>query len=43
MKKKLLGAAEAVDQGVPRVVLGDARGAGCVSRALTGHGGTVIF
>lgn len=38
MKKKVLGAAEAVEQGVGRVVLGDARGAGCVSRALDGQG-----
>jgi acetylglutamate/LysW-gamma-L-alpha-aminoadipate kinase len=43
MKKKLLGAAEAIDEGVPRVVLGDARGKNCVTRALGGHSGTVIF
>jgi acetylglutamate/LysW-gamma-L-alpha-aminoadipate kinase len=42
MKKKILGAAEAVDQGVPRVVLGDARKEQPVSRALHGEG-TVIF
>lgn len=42
MKKKVLGAAEAVDQGVPRVVLGDARGDRSISRALHGQGGTVI-
>jgi acetylglutamate/LysW-gamma-L-alpha-aminoadipate kinase len=41
MKKKLLGAAEAVGQGVGRVVLADARVSGCVSRALEGVG-TVI-
>lgn len=41
MKKKVLGAAEAVEQGVGRVILGDARGAGCVSRALAGAG-TVV-
>jgi acetylglutamate/LysW-gamma-L-alpha-aminoadipate kinase len=41
MKKKLLGAAEAVGQGVGRVVLADARVPGCVSRALEGAG-TVI-
>jgi [amino group carrier protein]-L-2-aminoadipate 6-kinase len=41
MKKKVLGAAEAVDQGVGRVVLGDARAAGCVSTALHGQG-TVV-
>ncbi len=41
MKKKVLGAGEAVAQGVGRVVLGDARAAGCVSHALAGHG-TVV-
>ncbi|MCU0492038.1 MAG: [LysW]-aminoadipate kinase [Chloroflexaceae bacterium] len=41
MKKKVLGAQEALAAGVGRVVLGDARGAGCVSRALAGAG-TVI-
>jgi acetylglutamate/LysW-gamma-L-alpha-aminoadipate kinase len=41
MKKKVLGAAEAVGQGVGRVILGDARAAGCVSHALAGHG-TVV-
>jgi acetylglutamate/LysW-gamma-L-alpha-aminoadipate kinase len=42
MKKKVQGAAEAVDHGVPRVVLGDARGEKSISRALSGHGCTVI-
>jgi acetylglutamate/LysW-gamma-L-alpha-aminoadipate kinase len=41
MKKKVLGAGEALQQGVGRVVLGDARVAGCVSRALEGNG-TVV-
>jgi [amino group carrier protein]-L-2-aminoadipate 6-kinase len=41
MKKKVLGAAEAVQGGVKRVIFGDARGANSVSRALEGHG-TVI-
>src|SRR5262245_9149389 len=41
MKKKLLGAAEALSQGVGRVVLADARRAECVTRALEGEG-TVI-
>jgi acetylglutamate/LysW-gamma-L-alpha-aminoadipate kinase len=41
MKKKVLGAAEAIEQGVGRVVLGDAREAQCVSRALDGAG-TVV-
>jgi len=41
MKKKLLGAQEALASGVRRVVLGDARVAGCVSAALAGMG-TVI-
>lgn len=43
MKKKILGAAEAIDQGIPRVVIGSARSARSVSRALQGHGCTVIF
>jgi acetylglutamate/LysW-gamma-L-alpha-aminoadipate kinase len=42
MKKKILGAAEAIDQGVPRVVLGDARLDKPVSRALEGQG-TVMY
>ncbi|MCG8348040.1 MAG: [LysW]-aminoadipate kinase [Chloroflexales bacterium] len=42
MKKKLLGAGEAIAQGVQRVVIGDARVSGCVSRALEGTG-TVIM
>jgi acetylglutamate/LysW-gamma-L-alpha-aminoadipate kinase len=41
MKKKVLGAAEAVEAGVGRVVLGDARAANCVSHALQGAG-TVV-
>lgn len=41
MKKKVLGAAEALAGGVGRVVLGDARAAHPVSRALAGEG-TVI-
>jgi len=41
MKKKLLGAQEALSQGVGRVILGDARAAGSVSAALSGRG-TVI-
>ncbi len=42
MKKKVLGAAEAIDKGVPRVVLGDARVPNAISKALHGEG-TVIF
>tara|TARA_Y100000814_G_scaffold290601_2_gene265450 strand:+ start:25063 stop:25896 length:834 start_codon:yes stop_codon:yes gene_type:complete len=41
MKKKVLGVAEAIRGGVPRVVLGDARKDHPVSRALAGEG-TVI-
>jgi [amino group carrier protein]-L-2-aminoadipate 6-kinase len=41
MKKKVLGAAEALAGGVGRVVLGDARRSQPVSHALEGHG-TVI-
>ncbi len=41
MKKKLLGASEALTQGVGRVILSDARVAEPVSRALAGEG-TVI-
>jgi acetylglutamate/LysW-gamma-L-alpha-aminoadipate kinase len=41
MKKKVLGAAEALAGGVGRVILGDARSGQPVSRALAGHG-TVI-
>ena len=41
MKKKLLGAKEALGGGVGRVVLGDARGAKPVRQALTGTG-TVV-
>ncbi len=38
MKKKLLGAKEALDGGVQRVVLGDARGESPVQQALSGSG-----
>jgi acetylglutamate/LysW-gamma-L-alpha-aminoadipate kinase len=41
MKKKILGAQEALERGVRRVVIGDARHAACVSAALAGRG-TVI-
>jgi acetylglutamate/LysW-gamma-L-alpha-aminoadipate kinase len=41
MKKKVMGAGEALAAGVPRVVFGDARGAKPVQRALAGEG-TVI-
>lgn len=41
MKKKLLGAKEALSGGVGKVILGDARGANPVSAALAGQG-TVI-
>lgn len=41
MKKKVLGAAEAVQGGVGRVIFGDARAAHPVRRALAGHG-TVV-
>jgi [amino group carrier protein]-L-2-aminoadipate 6-kinase len=41
MKKKVLGAAEALSGGVGRVILGDARSARPISRALAGQG-TVI-
>jgi [amino group carrier protein]-L-2-aminoadipate/L-glutamate 6-kinase len=41
MKKKVLGAAEALSGGVGRVILGDARSGQPVSRALAGQG-TVI-
>ena len=41
MRMKLLGAAEALRGGVERVILGDARVDGCVTRALAGMG-TVI-
>jgi [amino group carrier protein]-L-2-aminoadipate 6-kinase len=41
MKKKILGAQEALTQGVGRVVLGDARRTGCITAALAGEG-TVI-
>lgn len=38
MKKKVLGAAEAVAEGVGQVILGDARVPHPISRALAGHG-----
>ena len=41
MKKKVLGAAEAVEGGVERVIFGDARLEKPVSRALEGQG-TVV-
>jgi len=41
MKKKVLGAAEALGGGVARVILGDARNAQPISRSLAGQG-TVI-
>lgn len=41
MKKKVLGAVEAVQGGVSRVVFGDARGEGPISAALAGAG-TVV-
>lgn len=41
MKKKVLGAAEALAAGVGRVVIGDARGTQPITRALAGQG-TVI-
>lgn len=41
MKKKVLGAAEALAAGVGRVIFGDARVAQPITRALAGHG-TVI-
>jgi [amino group carrier protein]-L-2-aminoadipate 6-kinase len=41
MKKKVLGAQEALSAGVGRVILGDARQPGCVSAAMAGAG-TVI-
>jgi acetylglutamate/LysW-gamma-L-alpha-aminoadipate kinase len=41
MKKKILGASEAVSNGVGRVIIADARAAQSVSRALAGEGTTV--
>ncbi|QOJ01637.1 MAG: [LysW]-aminoadipate kinase [Phycisphaeraceae bacterium] len=38
MKKKVLGAADALVGGVRRVVIGDARSPGSISRALSGEG-----
>jgi acetylglutamate/LysW-gamma-L-alpha-aminoadipate kinase len=42
MKKKVLGAAEAVRGGVKRVIFGDARAARPIRRALAGEGTTVL-
>ncbi|MCS6841570.1 MAG: [LysW]-aminoadipate kinase [Roseiflexus sp.] len=42
MKKKILGASEALAQGVRRVILGDARVAEPVSRALAGEGTVIV-
>ena len=41
MKKKLLGAKEALEGGVNRVILGDARGENALTDALAGKG-TII-
>ena len=41
MKKKLLGAREAIDNGVREVILGDGRIEGPITAALSGKG-TVI-
>ncbi len=41
MKKKVLGASEALEHGVRQVIFADGRVAGAVQRALSGHG-TVI-
>jgi [amino group carrier protein]-L-2-aminoadipate 6-kinase len=41
MKKKLLGAREAIERGVERVVLGDGRRAHPLSDALAGVGTTI--
>ncbi|MDW8212555.1 MAG: hypothetical protein RMJ55_03285 [Roseiflexaceae bacterium] len=42
MKKKILGASEALMQGVGRVILSDARVAEPVSRALAGEGTVIV-
>jgi len=42
MKKKVLGASEALDHGVRQVIFADGRVAEPVQRALAGYG-TVIF
>lgn len=42
MKKKILGASEALTQGVGRVILSDARVAEPVSRALAGEGTVIV-
>ena len=41
MKKKLLGASEALSRGVGRVIIADARVPGCISKALAGTGTTI--
>lgn len=41
MRIKLLAAAEALEGGVPRVVVSDGRAANCIQRALSGQGTTV--
>lgn len=42
MKKKILGASEALTQGVGRVILSDARVAEPISRALAGEGTVIV-
>ncbi|ABU59516.1 [LysW]-aminoadipate kinase [Roseiflexus castenholzii] len=42
MKKKILGASEALAQGVGRVILGDARVAEPITRALAGEGTVIV-
>ncbi|MGB9754775.1 MAG: acetylglutamate kinase [Roseiflexus castenholzii] len=42
MKKKILGASEALAQGVGRVILGDARVAEPLARALAGEGTVIV-
>ncbi|MGQ9894014.1 MAG: [LysW]-aminoadipate kinase [Roseiflexus sp.] len=42
MKKKILGASEALSQGVGRVILGDARVSEPVTRALAGEGTVIV-
>jgi len=41
MKKKVMGAGEALEAGVPKVVFADARGENPIQRAIAGQG-TVI-
>ena len=43
MKIKLLAAGAAIDGGVKRVVIGDARQENCVSRALQGDGTSITI